>query len=247
MSVRLIPNIRNAKRKENREASKKNMKTHWQNIGDIFAEPSLLFTRLTLAPCWGIAYLLVCLLSIFVACGRVPYEEQLLSQSGQPIDIVGFRIGLVITHTIIKCVSLLIEALFMGAILTAGARIFNISEAVKFQSIFAILIHLFLIRVFGDIINTGLIFIFRDVPDVTEAVDLQLLPGMHQLLFFIEDAKLIFLLSHFHIVALWEMVCLTIAIETIAKVPLLRAVIVSVCIWCISVLIALMFLLSSAA
>lgn len=79
------------------------MKTHLQNVGDIFAEPRVLFTRLTLAPRWGIAYLLVCLFSIFVAWGRVPYEEQLLSQSGQATNIVGLRIGLVITHATIIC------------------------------------------------------------------------------------------------------------------------------------------------
>lgn len=222
------------------------MKTHLQNVGDIFAEPRALFTRLTLAPHWGIAYLLVCLISIFVAWGRVPYEEQLLSQSGQSTNIVGLRIGLVITHATIKCVMLLIEALLMGAVLTAGARLFKIPESVKFRHIFACLIHLFLIRAFGDIINTGLIFIFRDVSDVTEAADLQLLPGMHQLLFFIEDVNLIFFLSHFHIVAIWEIICLTIAIETIAKVSLLRAFVVTVCLWFINVMIALIFLVASA-
>lgn len=222
------------------------MKTSLQNIGDIFAEPRVLFTRLTLDPRWGAAYILICLTSIFVAWARAPYEIQLLSQSGQSVNMIGFRIGLIITHAIMKCGWLLIEAVLMGSILTAGARIFNISEAIKFRHIYACLIHLFLIRAFGDVLNIGFIFVFRDVSDVSEIIDLQLLPGMHQLAFFIEDAKLMFLLSNFHIAAIWEMICLTIAIATIAKMPLLRAFIVTACIWVINIMIALLFLVASA-
>jgi len=222
------------------------VKTSLQNILDIFAEPSAAFARLTAVekPLWGTAYLLLCLAFLFVAWGRAPYEEHILSQSGQPTDVAGFQIGLIIVLGGMRCVGALIEPVLLGAILTGGTRIFK-RGAVKFHQIFAILIHLLLIRALGELVNTALLLVFRDVASVTNPADMQLLPGLHHIAFFIDETKLRYLLSSFHLVAFWELTCLTIAIRVVAAAKRWQALLVTACIWILSVVLSLIFLLAS--
>lgn len=222
------------------------MKASFQNIGDIFAEPSALFTRLKSVPRWSLAFGLICLASLFITWGRTPFEEQLIRQSGETASSLISQTGLIVTQTTMRCVGLLIEAALLSLLLTIAARLFKIPGDVKFRHIYAILIHLLLLRTFGELINTALLINLREVTDINTPVDMQLLPGPHQLAFFINNAKLKLFLSGFHVVALWELACLTIAIKVVAEVSRLQAVLTTVGIWLLNVVLSVIFLFASA-
>ena len=107
------------------------MRLYLQNIGDLFAEPSALFTRLKSVPRWGLAFSLVCLTSLLITWGRTPFEEQLIRQSGQTASSLIIRTGLIVTQTTMRCVGLLIEAALLGMLLTIAARLFKTEIARK--------------------------------------------------------------------------------------------------------------------
>lgn len=223
------------------------MKTSLQNIGDLFAEPSALFTRLKSEPRCLLVFVLICLTFLFIGWGRLPFEEQLVAQSGIPIDTAGIRTGVAVIFAIMGCVWLQIAVVLLGALLTVAARLFKISAGIKFHHIYASLMHLALIRGLGELVNTGLLMTFREVTDVKTRVEMQLLPGLHQLAFFLENVKLKMFLGEFHIFALWELACLFIAIRVVAEVSRLQAVLTTVGIWILNLVLSVIFLMASAS
>lgn len=192
-------------------------------------------------------FVLACLTSVFIAWERLPFEEQLVAQSGIPIDTASVRTGVAVIFAVMSCAWLQIEVVLLGALLTVAARLFKISAGIRFHHIYASLLHLLLIRGLGELVNTVLLMIFREVTDVKTRVEMQLLPRLHQLAFFIENVKLKMLLGEFHIFALWELACLFIAIRVVAEVSRLQAVLITGGIWLLNVVLSVIFLFASAS
>ena len=83
------------------------MRESWQNIRDLIAEPSALFTRLKSEPKWGIAFVLLFLGSVGLAFALAPVTEHFIevnaAESRESISKEGRKILLIAPGRCFRC------------------------------------------------------------------------------------------------------------------------------------------------
>ena len=229
------------------------MKESLQNIGDLIAEPSAAFSRLKSQPRSGTAYIVFYLLSVFIGWAALPYSEVLnaaqLAKRGLPVtqlEAAG-NIG-----QIFKSIGIFIGPIFAilgfivsSALLRLAVRFLVENDTLKFRHIYAAVVHISLIGCLIQLVNTALLFVFRDVGDVNSAVDLKMVPGLHLLFTFILEGgvnpKILMFLSHINPLSLWMIAVMAIAIAVFADMEKNKARIAAVILWCLSILPEVVF------
>ena len=216
------------------------MKESWQNLTDLITNPSTTFARLKFNPKWVFAFVVFCLLSFGMGGAVAPFTRQLLvSRSVE--SAVPNEIPSVISVMVIALVWAVLWCVVLSVILTIAARIFKIDRAVQFKHIYAGVVHTSLIRSMIFLVNIGLLPIFRSVEDVETVIDTRIIPGVHILAGSIENANLLLFLSHVHILNIWHIFVLTIAVSIYTGVSKGKACFAAVIIWLLRVGIEVVF------
>ena len=190
------------------------MKNSLQNLADILAEPSAAFARLKSEPRWLLAMLIFCLFSVGIAWVTLPFIEQIMDQQlieeGAPSEAI--EIAKIVAKVFVFIGALaapIIWFFVITAILTLAARLFGISDAIKFKHIYAAIVHSSLISILIVLVNTALLVVFRDVEEIKNAADMKIIPGLHLLLGSSENVKLLTFLSYFNPLSLWYLAVLS--------------------------------------
>lgn len=218
------------------------MKDNLQNIVDILAEPSAAFIRLKSEPRWLLAMVIFCLFSVGIAWVTLPFIEQMIDQKlmeeGAPSE------GIEIAKTAVKIfvfigsiAAPIIWFFVISALLTLAARLFGISDAIKFKHIYAAVVHASLIIILIDLVNTALLVVFRDIEDISRATDIKIIPGLHLLLGSIENVKLLTFLSYFNPLSLWYLAVLAIGIRVFADTDKTKACFGAIIIWLLGIVL----------
>ena len=222
------------------------MKDSLQNIVDILAEPSAAFARLKSEPKWLLAMVIFCLFSIGIAWAMFPFTEQIMHQtmteagmSSEQIEIT-IKIGQ-ISGLIASLVAPIIWLLAISAILTLAARLFKISDAIKFKHIYAAIVHTSLIGFLIALVNTALLVVFREVQDVKSVADMKMIPGLHLLLGASENVKLLTFLSYFNPLSLWYLAVLVIGVRIFAGTDKTKACFGAIIIWLLGIVPEVIF------
>ena len=71
---------------------------------------------------------------------------------------------------------------------------------------------------------------------------MQVIPGLHMLMSSIENVNLLMFLSHLHILSIWHIFVLTIAVTIFAEVNKTKACVTAVSIWLLRVSAEVMFI-----
>ena len=210
------------------------MKESLQNIRDIIVKPSATFTRLKSEPKWLFALTLCCLVVIGVTWATAPFLGHVLSHdAGEGHNTNKAKINAaVISYAVLVVFALPAFHVVLSVLLTAAARIFKVNKAVKFRHIFASLIHVTLITILGFIVNAALLLVFKSGRDTHKSLYMmEMIPGLHHVVGFLENEKLIELLSIINLLTLWEIAVLSIAIRVFAEVDRTRALVFAAVIW----------------
>ena len=222
------------------------MKDSLQNLADILAEPSAAFTRLKSEPKWLLAMVIFCLFSVGIAWVTLPFIEQImdhkLMEEGAPSE--GIEIAKIFVKIFVFIGSLaapIIWFFVITAILTLAARLFGISDAIKFKHIYAAIVHASLISILIELVNTALLVVFRDIEDIRRTSDIKIIPGLHLLLGSSENTKLLTFLSDFNPLNLWYLAVLAIGIRVFADTDKTKACIGAIIIWLLGVAVEVIF------
>ncbi len=222
------------------------MRTSLQNVRDIFVNPRQAFVHLKDDPKWLLAFALHCLSFVVVAWVTDPFEAHLssanISEEGGASDSVRdtYPIIYLVTAVLGGSFIMLMFALLSGFLWTV-ARLFRINRSIlKFSHIYVCLLHITLITVCEELLNTVLLLIFRTPQDVYTRIDLQLIPGLHDLLGFVQNEKLLMFLSSYNLFSVWEIVLTVIAVVVLIGVDRLRAILIALC---LSLVMAVPFLI----
>ncbi len=217
-----------------------------QNIGDLVAEPRSTFTRLKSQPRSGVAFVIFYLFSVLLLWAIAPYMQQLMSKGMAEGDAPSEQL-----QTIARVMGALI--IFLGplftvvgfivgsALLKLGARYLLKNETLRFQHIYAAVIHISLINCVIQLVNTALLLVFRDVGDVKSGVDFKMIPGLHMLFDSGANTKLLVFLSHMNPLSLWLIAVIAIAIAALADMEKTRSRIAAVILWILMVLSEVLF------
>ena len=216
------------------------MKDSLQNITDILAEPSTAFARLKSEPKWGLALVIFCLFSAGIAAVMFPFTEQIIHQQmvkeGVPSEQMEISMTVArIATPIGALVAPIIWLLAISAVLTLGARLLSISDAIKFKHIYAAVVHTSLISILIALVNTALLVVFRDVEAIKSAADMKMIPGLHLLLGASENVKLLTFLSYFNPLSLWYLAVLAIGIRVYAETDKTKAYVGAIVIWLLGI------------
>ena len=216
------------------------MKDSLQNIVDILAEPSAAFTRLKSEPKWGLSLVIFCLFSAGIASVMFPFTEQIIHQQmveeGVPSEQMEISMTVArIATPIGALVAPIIWLLAISAVLTLGARLLAISDAIKFKHIYAAVVHTSLISILIALVNTALLVVFRDVEAIKSAADMKMIPGLHLLLGASENVKLLTFLSYFNPLSLWYLAVLAIGIRVYAETDKTKAYVGAIVIWLLGI------------
>lgn len=224
------------------------MKTSLQNIRDIFMNPKASFVRLKDEPKWLLAFGLCCLGFILVEWITDPFEIHILSDSVTKEStitdtlhisrsIIGFLGSIVVGGFMILVLLIVDSTLCLGVV-----RLFRINRTVlKFSHIYSCLTHLLLIYVGCDIVNTLLLLIFKSPQDIHARLDMQMIPGLHHALSFLENQKLLTVLSEVNLLSVWEVVLLSIAVGIMIGVGRSRSILIAICFWFVTTVFAAIF------
>ena len=222
------------------------MKDSLQNIADILAEPSAAFARLKSDPKWLLAMVIFCLFSVGIAWVTLPFIEQIMDQQlmeeGAPSEAI--EIAKIVAKVFVFIGSLaapIIWFFVITAILTLAARLFGISDAIKFKHIYAAIVHSSLISIMILLVNTALLVVFRDVETIKNTADMKIIPGLHLLLGSSENVKLLTFLSYFNPLNLWYLAVLAIGIRVFADTDRTKACIGAIVIWLLGVAVEVIF------
>ena len=222
------------------------MKASLQNIVDILAEPSGAFARLKSEPKWLLAMVIFCLLSAGIAWAMFPFTEQIMHQQmaerGVPsaqIEI-SIKIGQ-ISGLIGSVIAPIIWLLVVSAILTLAARLLGLSDAIKYNHIYAAVVHTSLISFLIALGNTALLVVFREAADIKNVADMKMIPGLHLLLGSSENVKLLTFLSYFNPLSLWYLAVLTIGVRMYADTDKTKACVGAIIIWLLGVVPEVIF------
>lgn len=222
------------------------MKDSLQNIVDILAEPSAAFARLKSEPKWLLVMVIFCLLSAGIAWAMFPFTEQIMHQQlaerGVPsaqIEI-SIKIGQ-ISGLIGSVIAPIIWLLVVSAILTLAARLLGLSDAIKYNHIYAAVVHTSLISFLIALGNTALLVVFKDAADIKNVADMKMIPGLHLLLGASENVKLLTFLSYFNPLSLWYLAVLTIGVRVYADTDKTKACVGAIIIWLLGVVPEVIF------
>lgn len=186
----------------------------WENLEYLITTPSVLFARLKSEPRWGLAFTLLFLLSAFLSWGTAPFEEHIIVKSMPSGSEVG---PIIIGVLIANFAGEILWIVVLSALLTGFSRIFQINEAVKFKHISASLIHISLIQILIKLFNSALLIVFRQVEEIETVADMQMIPGLHNLIGSLNNVKLRVFLAHINVLSLWYIIILTIAIAVLQR------------------------------
>ena len=222
------------------------MKNSLQNLADILAEPSAAFARLKSEPKWLLAMVIFCLFSVGIAWVTLPFIEQIMDQQlieeGAPSEAI--EIAKIVAKVFVFIGALaapIIWFFVITVILTLAARLFRISDAIKFKHIYAAIVHSSLISILIVLVNTALLVVFRDVEEIKNAADMKIIPGLHLLLGSSENVKLLTFLSYFNLLSLWYLAVLTIGIRVFADTDKTKACIGAIIIWLLGIAVEVIF------
>ena len=212
------------------------MKDSWQNIADILAEPSAAFARLKSEPKWVLAIVICCLFSVGIAWAIVPFIEPIMHEKMTEEGVPSDQIEVTITITRIATpagalVAPIVWFLVISAILTLVVRLLAINDAIKFAHIFAAVAHTSLISFLIELVNTALLFIFRDIENIKSVADMKMIPGLHLLLGSTENVKLLMFLSYFNPLNLWYLAVIAIGIRVFTGTGKTKAYFWAIIIW----------------
>lgn len=224
------------------------MNVSLQNIGDLVAEPSAAFERIKTEPRWGIAFLVFYLFTVLMGWATAPYSTGLIAEGMAQTDMpqqqrqaAETMVG-IMTHVGLFLVPLFAALWFVisSAIFKLAARLGN-NDALTFRHIYAAVVHLSLLGCVINLVNTALLLVFRDVADVKNAADMNMLPGLHLLFGSLENVKLLMFLSHINPFSVWIIAVSSIAVAVLADVDKTRARIAAVLIWLVGILPDVLF------
>lgn len=224
------------------------MKTSLQNIKDIFINPKAAFARLKNDPKWTLAFALCCIGFVLVELVTDPFETHILSagltQKSTITDtshinhpIIEFLVSILVSGFMLLILFTVFSTFYLGI-----ARLFRISRTIlKFSHIYICLVHIFLVSVCFQIVNTVLLLIFKSPQDIHAELDMQMIPGLHHILSFLENEKLLIILSDINLLSIWEILLTTIAVGILIGVDRSRAILVAVCLWLVPVVLSAIF------
>ena len=222
------------------------MKDSLQNIADILAEPSAAFVRIKSEPKWLLAMVIFCLFSVGIAWVTLPFIEQMIDQKlmeeGAPSEAI--EIAKIFAKVFVFIGSLaapIIWFFVITVLLTLAARLFGISDAIKFKHIYAAIVHASLISILIALVNTALLVVFRDVEAIKSAADMKIIPGLHLLFGSIDNVKLLTFLSYFNPLSLWYLAVLAIGVRIFADTDKTKAWIGAIIIWLLGVTAEVIF------
>ena len=217
------------------------MKEGLQNIGDLIVQPSETFSRLKSQPRSGIAFIIFYLLSVFMLWATAPYMQQLMSgqmaQGDAPaeqLETMAQVMGALIIF--LGPLFAILGFIISSALLRLVARFLLKNETLRFRHIYAAVLHISLIGCLIQLVNTALLFVFKDVEDVKSTVDFKMVPGLHMLFDSEINVKLLVFLSHINPLSLWLIAVMAIAIAVLADIEKNRARVAAVILWVISIL-----------
>ena len=223
------------------------MKDSLQNLADILAEPSAAFARLKAEPKWLLAMFVFCLFSVGIAWVTLPFIEQIMDQQlmeeGGPSEAI--EIAKIVAKIFVFVGSIaapIIWFFVISAILTLAARLFGISDAIKFKHIYAAIVHASLISLLIELVNTALLVVFRDIEDISRTTDIKIIPGLHLLLGSSGNTKLLTFLSDFNPLSLWYLAVLAIGIRVFADTDKTKACIGAIIVWLLGVAVEVIFM-----
>jgi hypothetical protein len=197
------------------------------------------------------AFVAYCFLAVVLSWTTAPFTEQLLyqrlSKNEVPVESIEFKratsfVVLLVPALIVSIVTWLV----MSGILTIVARIFRINTALKFRHIYAAFLHTAVIRALIFFVNTGMLPVFRTVEDVETLIDLKVIPGLHMLVGASENIVLLTFLSNVHLLSVWQIFIITVAVAILAEVNKAKACVAAVIIWLLRVGIEVAFFVLSA-
>ncbi len=220
-----------------------------QNIGDLIAEPSAAFSRLKLHPRSGIAFCVFFLISVLLGWAILPYTEALISQQFSSSTLApeqreaAENISNIMKNVGIFLGPLLAILWFIGgsALLKLASRFFIEGDTLRFRHIYAAVVHISLIGCLIQLMNTALLFVFRDVGDIKTVVDFKMIPGLHLLFGNGGNPKLMMFLSHINPLSLWLIGVMAIAVAVFADMEKTKARVIAIVLWIISVLPEVVF------
>ncbi len=217
------------------------MKTSLHNIITIVVKPRAVFTRLKDEPKWVVTLILCCIGVTIIMWATAPFETHIISyNTAEKVEDVNKmattdRIIELIAEIISVSVVILILIVVLSLLFWAVVRLFRINRTVlKFSHIYVGVVHLALISVFVWGINTVLLLIFKSPQDVHTGLDMQMIPGLHQVGAFLKNEELLTFLSGFNILSLWEIAILAIAVEVLTEMKKPHSIFWATFIWLVS-------------
>lgn len=213
-------------------------------LANIIGKPSAAFRMLKDQPGWFKAFIVIALVSIGTAWAVLPFSQQVehakmlesgldapqTKQNQTAVEKLSFLTPLFTPF------SLLIKCLVSGGILYLGSQFLGSQQALKFKSMFAVVVHTELILVLSHLINTALLLCFKDISDIQKPIDLQMIPGLH-LLF--GDHPLgvlkLTLLSQMTPFAIWYLIVLSVGVAIVADLKRKRVEWLAVLVWLVDI------------
>ncbi|MDE0012767.1 MAG: YIP1 family protein [Candidatus Poribacteria bacterium] len=213
-------------------------------IGDIIAEPSAAFRVLKDQPSWFMIFVIIALVSIGIAWAILPFSEQIahtkMLETGMDASQIeqarGMEELLSLVGLLFTPVPLLLKWLIFAGLLYFSAQLLGGSKVLTFKPMFAAVVYSELILVFSNLINAGLLLCFKDISDVRDSIDLQMIPGLH-LLF--GDHPLgvlqLTLLSQITPFSIWYLVILSLGVAIVADLKRRKVEWLVVLVWLASI------------
>ena len=228
------------------------MKESWRNLIDLIVNPRATFTRLKSNPKYGVAFFIFCFLVVVLAWIVFPFTIKFLdpqyASSLANIQLFGSTKAAAMSLVAVSGIILgILCAVVFSIGLAVVARFFKVNAALKFKHIFAAWWHTILINPVIFFINIAFLPVFRRVEDIETVVDIKIIPGIHMLVPFIENLYLLFFLSFFDLLSIWNVFVLTVAVATLAEVSKVKACLTAITIWLLRVGIDVMFQVGSAS
>ena len=228
------------------------MRESWRNLIDLIANPKATFTRLKSKPKWGVAFLVFCVLVVWLAWMVFPFTRQFLSPRYASrlanLELFGStRAASMVLVAASGIVLGVLSAVVFSALLTVVSRVFKVNAALKFKHICAAWWHTILINPLLFFINIAFFPVFRRVEDMESLIDLRVIPGIHMLVPSVENLYLLMFLSYVDLLSIWNIFVLTVAVATLAEVSKPKACITAVIIWLLRVGIDVVFQVSSVS
>ncbi len=228
------------------------MRESWRNLIDLIANPKATFTRLKSRPKWGVAFVVFCVLVVWLAWMVYPFTQRFLNPKYASrfadIQLLGSTRATSMVFVAVSGIILgVLCAVGFSAIFTVISRVFKLSEVLKFKHFFAAWWHSILINPLVFFINIAFLPVFRRVEDIETVTDIRIIPGMHMLVPFIENQYLLMFLSFMDLLGIWNIFVLTIAVATLMEVSKTKACLTAIVIWLLRVGIDVIFQVSSAS